>query len=268
MNKVIPIIEIDPNLIKELAAKGKRLDGRGFEAYRPAVITSGIITSAEGSARVQLGGTEVIVGVKMNIGEPFPDTPDEGVLIVMAEFLPLASPDFEPGPPNENAVELARVVDRAIRESKAIDMKKLCITPGEKVWMIYIDIDILDNDGNLIDAAGLGAAAALHDARIPEVVDDKPVYDEKGYHKLPMRGTPLSTTLAKVNGRILADPTLAEEMSADARLTVGSIKVDNHVLLCSIQKGKSTGLSLDDIEAMLSLAVAKGEELRDLLAHA
>jgi len=150
------ITEIDVEYVKKMVSEGKREDGRGFEDFRKLSIEQGYIKNAEGSAMVTLGETKVLVGVKMEIGEPFPDRPDEGVLMVNAELGPIASPDFESGPPDEQSVELARVVDRGVRESKVIDMKKLCIEPGEKVWMVCVDIHVLNDCGNLIDASSLG----------------------------------------------------------------------------------------------------------------
>ena len=50
----------------------------------------------------------------------------------MTELVPFASPMFESGPPREDAIELARVVDRGIRHSEIVDKKKLCITPGKE----------------------------------------------------------------------------------------------------------------------------------------
>ena len=122
------------NLRKEqmlqLLAKGKRLDDRGLLDYRPLKIEVGVIEKAEGSAKVSLGDTQVIAGVKVEVDRPFPDTPDKGLLIVNAEVLPLASAYSEPGPPDEDAIELARVVDRGVRESGMIELEKLVIEPG------------------------------------------------------------------------------------------------------------------------------------------
>lgn len=259
------MIGIDPELIREIVAKGKRMDNRGFDEYRNVVVEQGVIKQAEGSARVRIGNTEVIAGVKMDIGEPFSDTPDEGVLMVAAELLPLASPEFESGPPGEQAIELARIADRAIRESKAIDFKKLCIKPDEKVWMINVDIDVLDDDGNLFDAACLAAVAALRNAKIPEVDEkEKPVYSS-GAQPLPMNGIPVSTTFVKIGNNILADPNLAELEAADARLTVGTVNSDG-IKFCSMQKGGSVGISAEEVEKILELAERKGEELRKKIA--
>ena len=92
--------ELREHVIK-LLEKGLRLDGRKSLDYRePIKVTKGIIKTAEGSAHVIVGDTEVIAGVKMEVGEPYPDTPDEGGIIVGAELLPLSNPDFELGPPS------------------------------------------------------------------------------------------------------------------------------------------------------------------------
>ncbi|MEM1718812.1 MAG: exosome complex component Rrp42, partial [Thermosphaera sp.] len=121
--------------ILRLLKKGERIDGRGLLDYRPISVYLNPIEKAEGSAHVILGTTQVVTGVKIELGEPFPDRPDEGVLQVHAEFVPLASQTFEPGPPDENSIEVARVIDRSLREPKAIDFKQLVVAPGRKVWV-------------------------------------------------------------------------------------------------------------------------------------
>ena len=256
------MIEIDPLLVREVVESGKRVDGRPLDGYREITIETGVVPSAEGSARVRIGDTEVLAGVKIDVGTPFADTPDEGVLMVGTEFVPLASPEFESGPPGEDAIEVARVVDRAIRESKSIDVKKLCITPKEKVWMIYVDVDVLDDHGNLIDASSLAALAALMTAKMPILNEEGRVdHDKKGTEPLPIEGKPLCTTFVKIGNQIIADPSSAESYAMDARLTVGTFEKGG-VHLCSMQKGGSTGLTLDEIESIIKLAEQKGAELR------
>ena len=91
--------------IEQLIEQGKRLDERGLLDTREIKIEQGVIEKAEGSARVYLGKTEVLVGVKVSTGEPFPDTPNDGVLTVNAELVPVASPNFEPGPPRRKGLD-------------------------------------------------------------------------------------------------------------------------------------------------------------------
>ena len=109
--------EIKRDHIMNLLAEGKRQDGRGVTDVRKIQVETNCIESADGSARVKLGRTEVIAGVKIIPGTPFGDTPNIGVLTTGAELIPMAHPTFESGPPGEDAIELARVVDRGIRES-------------------------------------------------------------------------------------------------------------------------------------------------------
>ena len=133
---ISPITNLIYKQIIESIEKDKRLDNRNLNDYRNLKLEQGIIESAEGSARVILGKTEVVVGIKVEIGSPFPDTPNLGVMTVNAELTPLASQEFETGPPGEEAIELARIVDRGIRESKTIDLEKLCIEVGKKVFVV------------------------------------------------------------------------------------------------------------------------------------
>ncbi|RLJ09095.1 MAG: RNA-binding protein [Candidatus Aenigmatarchaeota archaeon] len=253
-------MKLQTQYLIRLAEKGVRGDGRKGEEYRKIEIEKNTIAKAEGSAKVKIGSTEVVAGVKMDVGEPFPDKPDEGILITNAEFSPIASPEFETGPPDEDAIELARVVDRGIRESGAIDMKKLCITPGEKVWMVFIDIHILNHSGNLIDAAGLAAVTALKHTKIPEYDGEKVDYENKT-KPLPLVHLPVTVTTAKIGNLYVVDPGLEEEDVMSVRLTV-TTKEDGNV--CAIQKSGPDGLLLEEVEKIFKLSIKKGNEIRKL----
>jgi len=245
----------------ELLERGKRIDERAFDEFRQIEILKGVIQKAEGSARVKLGKTEVIAGVKIGIGTPFEDTPDEGILVVNTEFTPLASPDFESGPPGENAVELARIVDRAIRESKCIDLKKLVIVPGEKVLSVFIDIHIINHEGNLIDAAALASIAALTNTRVPKVEDEKTILRGQYEKDLPLLYKPITVSVCKVGKNLLLDPNLNEEDVLDSKLTIG-IRDDDKI--CALQK-QGKAFKFEEVEKMLDLAIEKSKILRSLL---
>src|SRR3989338_11464449 len=104
-------MKIVKNHIYSLLEKGERLDGRKFDEFRNASVEYGISPkSAEGSARVRIGNTEVVAGIKFEVIKPYPDQPDKGTIMAGVELLPLSSPEFESGPPNIRAVELARAV--------------------------------------------------------------------------------------------------------------------------------------------------------------
>lgn len=246
----------------ELIEGGKRLDGRGFEEFRKIEIIPNFIENAEGSAKAKLGKTEVIAGVKLETGEPFEDTPNAGILIVNSEFTPLASPDFESGPPGEDAVELSRVVDRGLRESKCIKLEDLCIEAGKKVWCVFIDIHIINNHGNLLDAAALASLSALLHARIPKL-DGEKILRGDFEKQLPMQYKPVNVTVCKVGDKFLLDPSLEEENVVEAKLSVAVMDDDR---ICSMQKQGVKELELADLEKMVRIAVEKSKELRKLVA--
>lgn len=254
--------------INELARLGQRLDGRKLTEYRsPINVETNISWTAEGSAKVQIGDTTVIVGVKLALEKPYNDTPEEGGIMVNVELLPLSNPDYEPGPPGIKAIELARVIDRGIREAKAIDLKKLCLKPGEKAWFLTLDVITINDDGNLFDAAGLAALAALKSARFPKVDGETGAidYKEKTDRALPLLKEPLSVTVYKVNSCLLVDPTLEEEEAYDARLSVAS---DGKGTISALQKGGDIPLTIREVSQMIDLALEKIKFLSEILKQA
>ncbi len=249
------VSRVKRDYIASLIQQGKRADGRATDQFREVSVEKDLIKTADGSARVKIGKTHVLVGVKLQKGEPFPDTPDSGVLIVGSELLPMASPTFEVGPPREEAIELARVVDRGIRESESIDLDKLVIKSGEEVWSVFIDIDVLDHDGNLIDASALAAIAALTDVK---------ALKEEGWTlpEFPLKEKPVAVTVVKVNGKLIVDPKLDEEQVMDARLTIVTTEDDS---ICAMQKGCAGSFQKEEIEQAYVIARGKAAELRKLL---
>ncbi len=245
-----------------LIAKGERMDDRKLDEYRKIIIEKDVVYKADGSAKVCIGDTQVLAGVKMSVGAPFPDKPNEGVLIVNAEFSPLASPEFETGPPKEDAIELARVVDRGIRESGAIDTEKLCITEGEKVWIINLDIHTLNHSGNLIDASALAAIQALLCTKIPEYDGEKINYEKK-IKSLPVRFKPVVVSVAKIADKLVVDPTLEEERVMGTKLIIATKDNGN---ICALQKMGSEPLDMNEIETAFKIALEKGKILRKLLS--
>jgi exosome complex component RRP42 len=182
---------------------------------------------------------------------------------VNAELVPLASASFEPGPPDENSIELARIVDRGIRESKTIDTTKLVIEPGKKVFVVFVDVYVLNHDGNLIDASAMAAVAALMNAKMPNYeVEDGEVKIKPGYSPLPLKSHPITVTVAKINEALIVDPWVEEEQVMDARL---SIAVNDEGNICAIQKGCSGFFTSQEILKAAKLAQEKAAELRKKL---
>ena len=249
--------EIKRDHMMNLLEQGKRVDGRSPTDLRKITVEPGLIESADGSAKVKIGKTVVMAGVKIIPGTPFPDTPNIGVLTTGAELIPMAHPTFESGPPGEDAIELARVVDRGIRESGMVDVEALCIVPGEEVWMCFVDIYAINHDGNLFDAANLAAVCALKNATIPGEQ-----YGKGENKPLPITCTPISITECKLGNHLIVDPNFDEEQISSARLTVTT---DDNGNFRAMQKGGRGSITLEELSQCLDRAVEKGIEIRKII---
>ncbi|MCF7910437.1 exosome complex protein Rrp42 [Candidatus Pacearchaeota archaeon] len=253
MDKTIVTANVTAERIKKYLEQGKRFDGRKPEEFRDIIIEKHISKKAEGSVRVKIGKTEILVGVKMGVMEPYPDSPNKGNLMVTAELLPLSSPRFETGPPKFPAIELGRVTDRIIRESKVIDLEKLVIKEGEKVWNVFVDIYTINDDGNLFDAAAIGAMAALTEAKMPKYdeKEGKIIYGELTDKKLPLKkDLPITITVHKIGHTLVVDTTREEEDISEARVSIG---IENGVIH-SMQKGETGIFTEEEFGEVLDLA--------------
>ncbi|CEG12601.1 putative exosome complex exonuclease 2 [groundwater metagenome] len=262
--------QLKKDYVLNVIKNNKRIDERKFDEYRKISIKRGFVEGkAEGSAYVKIGDTEVLAGVKIDVGNPYPDTPDEGVITVGAEFRPIASPSFGSGPPTPAAIELARVVDRGIRESKCITTTQLIVPNTEsvdsngkitkKIWMVIIDIHIINDAGNLIDASGIAAMAALLDTKLPKYEDGKIIRNEF-IGGLPITKVAIPVTFRKIDDKILLDLDSDEETAMDTRLTVTTTDMIN-----AMQKGGTGKWTIEEIKQCVDTAFIKAEEIRKIV---
>ena len=254
----IPIV---PKLLRahlsDLAANNARIDGRSQWEGRNLEVEHSVLPRAEGSARVRMGDTIVLAGVKFQIMQPYPDRPNQGGLMCSADVRPIAGRNWEAGPPSPEAIELGRVVDRGIRESGCIDVDSLCIIPGEKAWQVILDLFAVSDDGNLFDAFALAGIAALRTATVPaerfEVGED---------YALPVSKTPIMCSYHKVGGRFVYDACSREELGGDERIHITLGDDDN---VHSLQKGLKGIFSAEEFAEIMTNAQERTKELRKIL---
>ncbi len=256
--KDIIMSNIRRDIMNNTLSKGVRFDGRKFDEYRPIEVQSGVIKTAEGSAMGKIGETLVLVAIKFDVVKPFADRPKEGVMVTNSELLPTASPGFEPGPPNENSIEVARVVDRALRSAECVDLNSFFIE-DEKVLGLYVDIYVLNHAGNYTDTAALAATAALLNTKMPKIENSKIIRGEYTGMLNPTK-LPVTTTMVKIGDNWMVDPSRDEERVLETSLTIGT--TEEHV--CAMQKGRGS-LSKDELVAAMDIAFKRGNDIRRIL---
>jgi exosome complex component RRP42 len=250
--------------IKDYLDAGKRFDGRKLLEHRNIEIETGVSKNAEGSARVKLGNTEVIAGIKLGMGTPYPDHEDEGTMMTTMELLPLSSEEFEYGPPRINSIEIARIIDRGIRESGMIDFKKLCVEKGEKVWTVFIDLDSINDDGNLLDACALAAIAALTTAKMPKYdeKEERVCFGEWTSKKPPItKNIPVTFTFHKIGKNIILDPGRAEEDASEGRISIALSRGKKDIMINAMQKGNEEAFSPEEVLGVVDSAEKKYKEI-------
>ncbi|XP_076897330.1 exosome complex component RRP45A-like [Bidens hawaiensis] len=242
-----------------------RVDGRRPFDYRNLTIRFG---SEDGSAEVQLGQTQVIAFVTGQLVQPYIDRPNEGTFAIFTEFSPMADPSFEPGRPGDSAIELGRIVDRGLRESRAVDTESLCVVAGKFVWSIRIDLHIIDNGGNLVDAANIAALAALSTFRRPECTfggedgQELIVHPPDVMEPLPLiiHHFPVAVTFGFIGEEniVVIDPTYHEEAVMGGSLTA-TLNTNDDV--CAIQKAGGDGVLQSVVMQCLRIASVKAGDI-------
>ncbi|EYU31392.1 hypothetical protein MIMGU_mgv1a023208mg, partial [Erythranthe guttata] len=244
---------IETALLSEL-----RIDGRGPFDYRNVTI----------QFEVQLGQTRIMGFVTSQLVQPYRDRPNEGSLAIFTEFSPMADPSFETGRPGEFAVELGRIVDRGLRESRAVDTESLCVVAGKWVWSVRIDLHILDNGGNLVDAANIAALAALLTFRRPECTlggedgQEVIIHSPEVREPLPLivHHLPIAVTFAFIGSEstVVIDPSHFEEAVMGGKLTA-TLNTNGDV--CAIQKAGGEGVIQSVIMQCLRIASVKAADI-------
>jgi exosome complex component RRP42 len=164
-------------------------------------------------------------------------------------------------------IELARVVDRGIRESGMIDLSQFVLEKDKSVIGLFADSVVTDHDGNLFDTCSYAAVSAIITSKIPkwEMKDDAPVLVEGQESDTPITTIPVSVTMGRIGEFIIVDPNLDEWECLDARITITTTSDGNIV---AVQKGGSDGFSLEQLVNCSELSIAIGKKIREIIKQA
>lgn len=260
----------EANFLLSALSQGVRLDRRGADVFRELSFT--FAPSEYGVCEVRLGKTRVACRVSAELGRPYSDRPFEGVFTCSTEVSQMASTAFEVGRPSEDEVVMSRLLEKAIRRSRALDLESLCVAAGRRCWHVRADVQFLNHDGNLLDAACIAVVAALLNYRRNEVTvegEDIVVHPitERVPVPLTMNHVPITLTFWFFSGgRIsLMDCTQQEEQHAEGAMTVtvmgnelgqlatsGGVALEAGIVLTCLGLAKTTSAT---IEAAIRTAV-------------
>lgn len=165
----------------------------------------------------------------------------------------------------EQEVLLARLIEKAIRRSNAIDTESLCIVAGQKCWQVRVDVHFLHHDGGLVDASCIAVVAALQHFRRPDVsVDGEKVIIHTLTERVPVPlsilHVPVCVTYSFYHGGevSLVDATLQEEQLRDGDMTITLNKFGE---VCQIQKAGGLPIGALALLQCARVALVKVQEI-------
>ena len=256
-------------LVLDAVKERQRLDGRGLYDYRLVEIA---FRNESGYVEVKLGNTRVLACATCEVIKPQPNRPTEGKLFFDVDLSPMASPAFEVGRHSAQATEIGRILERCLKESRAVDTESLCIIAGQKVWAIHIDIHVLNHSGNIIDCAVLAAITALKHFKRPDVTvvgEEATIHPvtERDLIPLNVHHMPLCVTFAffQDGNTFLVDPTFQEERVMNGRLIFG---LNIHKEICALQMIGGVSISPDEVMKYVKIATVKCAELTEAVKNA
>lgn len=202
-----------------------RVDGRSRLDFRPLSLETGLLPQANGSARLVLEGTDVLVGVKAELGTPSLDNPEQGRVEVTVECCPSASPEFEGRGGSSLNLELGRALERSLSLPSVLDLNSLSLIKGKQCWVIYVDALVLDSTGNLLDALSIATRAAIHNTKIPVIraigkeEDFELELDNEHTFTIDTKNVPVCVTFTMIGALYVADASLEEESCGDCKVS-------------------------------------------------
>ncbi|XP_051802046.1 exosome complex component RRP45 isoform X3 [Acanthochromis polyacanthus] len=267
--KDTPLSNCERDFLLRAIEEKKRLDGRQTYDYRRIKITFG---TDYGCCFVNLGKTRVMAQVSCELVAPKENRPNEGIMFFNIELSPMASPAFEQGRQSELSVKLNRQLERCLRNSKCIDTESLCVVSGKTVWQIRVDVHMLNNDGNLMDASSIAAITALCHFRRPDVGvqgEEVTVYSPEERDPIPLSiyHMPISVSFSffQQGTYLLVDPCEREERVMDGLLMIA---MNKHREICSIQSSGGIMLLKEQVMRCSKIASVKVSEITELISKA
>ncbi|KAH9523114.1 Exosome complex component RRP45 [Bulinus truncatus] len=264
-----PLSNCEREFIIKCIAQNRRLDGRSTYDYKDIRIAFGI---SLGCCHVELGKTRVLAQVSCEVGQPKQTRPHDGVLFVNVEMSPMACPSFEAGRQSEEGVELSRLMERCLKESRCMDLESLCIVAGEKAWQIRVDIHVLNHEGNILDCSSIAAIAALAHFRRPDVTvqgEEIRIHSMEDRNPVPLsiHHFPLLVSFAFFSqGKfMLVDPSEKEEKVMEGKMVIG---MNKHREICTLQVTGQMLLLKEQVLRCSNIAVSKVSVITELIFEA
>ena len=242
-----------------------RPDGRMFSQARSTEVVSSMLKHSAGSALIKQGNTKVLSAMTVQIGQPAPEMPDHGDVVVSLTALDQVS--------HSDILQswLQRMLDDLLPPKLALIKGKACIR-------LVVTVMILQDDGNLRDVALTACMAAWKDTTLPTMEElaeyqgklwwaDSPITSVNNVApKVSPETYRISLTMGVLekdgNNTFLVDPSRDESRYLSGLLT---IVVTMPARSLQMEYTGSAALSATDLSLATKMANGRADELSNIL---
>jgi ribonuclease PH len=220
-----------------------RPDQRAATDLRPVEIVPNFISSAEGSALIRLGETQVICTASVDDGVPsFQKGSGRGWITGEYAMIPRATNSRTPrestrGRQSGRTMEIQRLIGRSLRA--VVDMEAL----GERT--VWIDCDVIRADGGTRTASVTGSLVALGLAI-------QKLQAQRALKVNPLKDYLAAISVGIVGEEMLLDLSYAEDSSAEVDMNVVMTGAGKLVEAQATAEGRT--FSVDDLNKLIELA--------------
>ena len=226
---------------------------RSATDLRPVEIIPHYISSAEGSALIRLGQTQVICTASIEDGvPPFMKGMGKGWITGEYAMIPRATESRTPrevtrGRQGGRTMEIQRLIGRSLRA--VTNLERL----GERT--AWIDCDVIRADGGTRTASITGSLVALGLAFEKLVAD-------KSLRRLPLEDYIAAISVGIVGGEILLDLDYAEDSNAEVDMNVVMTGAGKLVEVQATAEGRA--FSQDELNSLIAVARPAIQKLLEL----
>jgi len=228
-----------------LYAGGKLLrpDQRAATELRPVEIVPQFVSSAEGSALIRLGETQVVCTASVEDGvPPFQKGTGKGWITSEYAMIPRATETRTPrevtrGRAGGRTMEIQRLIGRSLRAVTDLDAL------GERT--VWIDCDVIRADGGTRTASITGSLVALGLAF-------QKLVELKALRSIPLRDYVAAISVGIVGGETLLDLSYAEDSNAEVDMNVVITGTGQLVEVQATAEGRP--FSMEDLNRLVEVA--------------